>query len=64
MQRLIVLFAMLLVVSLISAEELLKFDSTEHDFGDIEEVNGKVEHTFSFTNVSSKPIEINAVKAG
>lgn len=64
MKRIFIIAIMLLVFSLIAAEETLKFDELEHDFGDIEEVNGKVEHIFTFTNVSSKPIAITNVKAG
>jgi hypothetical protein len=64
MKRLFIIAFMLFVFCLISAEEILKFEELEHDFGDVEEVNGVVTHTFYFTNVSSQPISITGVKAG
>ncbi len=42
----------------------LKFDNLEWNFGDIAEDGGKVEHIFTFTNTSSKPVVILEVTTG
>lgn len=42
------------------AEAQLKFFEISHDFGEIAEDGGKVEHTFIFRNTSSKPIVVVA----
>lgn len=41
----------------------LDFVSVRHDFGDLEEMDGPAEHTFSFINIGDEPIKINSVKA-
>ena len=40
----------------------LKFNEREFDFGDIQEMGGKVSHKFVFTNNSKKSIQILTVK--
>lgn len=41
----------------------LAFDKTEHDFGTIEEKDGKATYKFEFTNTGSEPLIVNNVKA-
>ena len=38
---------------------VLRFDTTTWNFGNIQEVGGKVSHTFHFTNIQSIPIRIS-----
>ncbi len=40
----------------------LKFDRTEWDFGTIREVDGKVSHTFTFTNTGPVPFVIEEIQ--
>lgn len=40
------------------------FDAVSHDFGDVAEDGGSVEHTFTFTNRTSKPVVILDVTTG
>ena len=42
----------------------IKFDTYKWDFGDIAEDGGEVEHKFTFTNLSGKPIVILDVATG
>lgn len=44
-----------------SEAKTIKFDKKVHDFGDILIANGAVKCTFTFTNISSKPIVIHNV---
>lgn len=39
----------------------LQFDAADHDFGQINEADGIVSHTFAFTNISSEPVTIDYV---
>lgn len=39
----------------------LQFDAQEYDFGQIEEADGIVSHTFMFTNTSTEPVTIDFV---
>lgn len=41
----------------------LVFEKEVHNFGKIEEANGKVTHSFKFVNTGSSPVIINNVKA-
>ena len=41
----------------------IKFESLSHDFGEIAEEGGKVEHNFSFRNTSSKPVVVVAANS-
>lgn len=61
-----ILLAALLVLlpACVGAQTQLVFDHTTWSFGDIEEQNGSVEHTFTFENRSSKPIVIVDVMSG
>lgn len=44
--------------------QTVRFDHEKWNFGDVAEDGGKVEHTFVFTNVSSKPVVILDVTSG
>ncbi|MFW6101486.1 MAG: DUF1573 domain-containing protein [Bacteroidota bacterium] len=44
-------------------EPKLVFDKATHNFGEIREDGGNVEHKFTFTNTGDKPLVINEVKA-
>ncbi len=46
-----------------SAQEALAFDEANHDFGNINEVDGPVDHVFTFTNNSLDSIRILGVRA-
>ena len=54
--------AALLACSFIYAQDeptsAMVFETYEWDFGDIEEADGPVSHTFRFVNISNNPIEI------
>lgn len=56
---------MILCVSglLLQGQGTLEFEETVHDFGEISESDGSVQHTFSFVNSGDKPIKISRVKA-
>ena len=61
-----VLLILFLGISFIASGQLLEdvtFKEKAHDFGKIEEVNGSVEHTFTFKNTSGKVLKILNVKA-
>ena len=42
-------------------DEIVKFNTKAHDFGDILITDGPVSHTFTFTNISDKPVVIHNV---
>lgn len=44
--------------------QTVRFDHEKWNFGDVAEDGGKVEHTFVFTNVSSKPVVVLDVTSG
>ncbi len=46
-----------------TVEPKMVFETEKHDFGKIKEKGGKVEFTFSFTNMGSEPLIINDVKS-
>ncbi len=41
----------------------LKFEVSDHNFGDIQEQAGPVEYTFTFVNTGENPIKLTSVKA-
>lgn len=47
-----------------TASTALKVDKLVHDFGEILEKEGKVSHTFKFTNTAKNPVVINGVRSG
>lgn len=44
-------------------EAAIKFEKRTHDFGSINEVDGRVEAVFEFENVSNKPVTLTNVTA-
>jgi hypothetical protein len=46
-----------------TVEANMVFENEKHDFGTFEEVKGKVEHKFIFTNMGETPITITNVKS-
>ncbi|MCD4651922.1 MAG: DUF1573 domain-containing protein [Candidatus Cloacimonetes bacterium] len=58
------LVLLLLTVATLVAQPVIQFDKTEHNFGEIKEVDGKVHHDFIFSNKGDKPLKILDVKAG
>lgn len=46
-----------------TVEPKMVFGTTKHDFGKIKEKGGKVDVTFTFTNMGAEPIVINDVKS-
>lgn len=47
-----------------TASTVFKVDKRVHDFGEIQEKDGKVSHTFIFTNTTKTPIVINGTHSG
>lgn len=47
-----------------TASTVLQVDKRVHDFGEIQEKDGKVSHTFIFTNTTKAPIVINGTHSG
>lgn len=69
MKRLLVYLFSLLLTGAMAAQdaaqyaETFKYDKRIHDFGTIQERDGKVSHTFVFTNTGAKPVVISEVNA-
>ncbi len=64
MRKIIIFLIILISVAPLFSQSSIKFDSLVYDFGKIKEEDGPYEHTFHFTNVSSKPLKLTKVKAG
>ncbi|MBB4038295.1 hypothetical protein GGR21_004227 [Dysgonomonas hofstadii] len=47
-----------------TASSTLSFEERTHDFGKIEEKDGRVSHTFNFKNTGSQPVVINNIVTG
>ena len=63
-KSLLTLLLSLLCGTVFAQEELnsaLVFETYEWDFGQINEADGVVQHTFRFTNISNNPIQIDNV---
>jgi hypothetical protein len=59
----------LMIIGLITAQAQatgpeIKFDNTEHDYGDIREEAGVAKHTFHFTNVGDDTLVLTRVQPG
>lgn len=61
MKRILLIISALLAIPAIYASEL-KFSEMEWDFGTIEEMGGKVTHTFEVENTTNKPVVIHSVR--
>ncbi len=59
------LFLVCLVFSLtaFSQKAFLSFEEKSHDFGKVNEADGKITHVFNFVNKGSSPLVINRVQA-
>ena len=59
------LFLVCLVFSLsaMSQKAVINFDVKSHDFGKVNEEDGKITHVFDFTNKGNAPLVINRVQA-
>jgi len=44
--------------------EIIKFEKTSHDFGDVKEDGGAAAYPFKFTNVSKYPVKLTGVRPG
>lgn len=61
MRRIVLILSFLSTIICAKAEPL-EFSELTWDFGSIEEVGGKVHHTFEFKNSSSTPIVVHSVR--
>ena len=60
-------FSGIVAIALISFSlnaQVIEFDATTHDFGEISEELGTAVHNFIFTNKGDKPLVVTAVKPG
>ena len=64
MKKLFVLFAILFATSMLGvvAQPKIRFDKQQHDFGNINEFDGKVTHTFRFVNAGNDSLFIKNVR--
>jgi hypothetical protein len=67
MKKIFLLLAVICTVPFIAmaqhAKPKFSFNKEIHDFGTIQESNGKVEYSFEFTNIGGQPLVINNVSA-
>ena len=64
MRKLFLVILFFLIISVILAKPIIKFDETVYDFGKIKEEGGPYEHTFKFKNIGDTPLKLTRVKAG
>ncbi len=60
------IFSAFIFISILNAQQKgpnISFEKVVHDFGQIKEVDGKVEYKFMFTNTGDSPLIITNVKA-
>ena len=50
-----------LIANIAIAQPVIVFDKQRHDFGTIEEANGKVTYDFVFVNTGNEPLVISNV---
>jgi hypothetical protein len=64
MKKITILFFLIFFVALGFCGEGAKiiFDTTEHDFGTVQ-MNKKVTHVFTFSNIGTSPLEITKIEA-
>lgn len=63
MKRFIFCWMMLIAVSVMAQEPVITFNETTHDFGKINEADGKVTTVFEFTNEGMIPLVLTNVRA-
>lgn len=59
----ILLVCMAFTMAAMSQKAVINFNEKTHDFGKINEEDGKVTHVFTFTNKGSGPLVVNRVQA-
>lgn len=63
MKILICIMFVLSFIIPIAAQPIITFENLNHNFGDIKEEKGIVEHSFTFTNTGDDTLQITKVKA-
>ncbi len=64
MKKLTSLFSLLLAcTTLLAQKPILTFETDSHDFGDIQEKDGKVTYVFNYTNTGASPLVLSQVQA-
>ena len=63
MRSAFILSTLLFITAFVAAQPSIQFDESNHDFGEILEENGPVNHKFEFTNLGTAPLIVNNVKA-
>jgi hypothetical protein len=46
----------------LAAQDLIRFENDTHDFGEVEESDEKIRHTFKFRNTANEPVKLVFVK--
>ena len=63
MKKMIMMAAMLVSMAAMAQEPVITFSKTTHDFGKINEADGRVTTIFEFTNEGMVPLVLTNVKA-
>ena len=63
MKRFLAFFVVVFFVLSAFSQAFIQFENKAHDFGQINEVDGKVTHEFVFKNVGNAPLVISQVRA-
>lgn len=63
MKKLLILASAALLPVLVRAQAVIAFENKTHDFGTIEEADGRVSHDFVFENQGNAPLVISRVQA-
>ena len=63
MKKMILMAAMLVSIAAMAQEPVITFSKTTHDFGKINEADGRVTTIFEFTNEGMVPLVLTNVKA-
>jgi len=59
----ILLVCLVLSMLAMSQKSVISFDFKDHDFGKVNEVDGKITHVFDFTNKGNSPLVVSRVQA-
>lgn len=57
------LFCLVLSMAVMSQKSVISFDIKEHDFGKVNEEDGKITYVFDFVNRGNSPLVVNKVQA-
>lgn len=64
MKKILMILAGVMTAGMLFAQEpVIEFDKTEHDFGKINEADGRVTTVFTFRNTGMSPLVLNNVRA-